>query len=68
VCRRTPVTIDAVCNCLSLVSIRHYKRSQEEMRDQVRGTAEYSRLDDGENGSASPMDFAREAPRRRSSS
>jgi hypothetical protein len=38
----------------------HYKRSQEQMRDQVRGIlAEYMPLDDGENGSASPMDFAR---------
>jgi hypothetical protein len=38
----------------------HYKRSQEEMRDQVRGIlAEYMPLDDGENGAGSPMDFAR---------
>jgi hypothetical protein len=43
------------------LGVWHYKKTREDMRDQVRGIlAEYMPLEDQDDGAvASPMDFAR---------
>lgn len=44
------------------LGVWHYKRTREDMRDQVRGIlAEYMPLEDQEENGSSPMDFARSA-------
>lgn len=44
----------------SAAAVWHYKKTREEMRDQVRGIlAEYMPLEDQERDGGSPMDFAR---------
>jgi len=43
------------------LGVWHYKRTREDMRDQVRGIlAEYMPLEDQEENGSSPMDFARQ--------
>ena len=54
------MTILVMCALFGTAGYLHWRRSREEMRDQVRGIlAEYMPLEGGENEMHNPMDFAR---------
>lgn len=54
------VTLLFVCTLFGIVGYLHWKKTREEMRDQVRGIlAEYMPLEGGEDVMSNPMDFAR---------
>lgn len=53
-------TIFVLCGMFGAAGFYHWKKTKDEMRDQVRGIlAEYMPLEDNENDAGSPMDFAR---------
>ncbi len=54
------MTLVAMCAIFGAIGYIHWRKTREEMRDQVRGIlAEYMPLEGGENDLHNPMDFAR---------
>jgi hypothetical protein len=54
------LTLLAMCGLFGAAGYVHWRRSREEMRDQVRGIlAEYMPLEGGDDMDSNPMDFAR---------
>lgn len=54
------LTLLLVCGIFGAAGYIHWRKTREEMRDQVRGIlAEYMPLEGGENMDHNPMDFAR---------
>lgn len=54
------LTLLVMCGVFGAVGYLHWRKSREEMRDQVRGIlAEYMPLEGGEDMNHNPMDFAR---------
>merc|ERR1712045_154475 len=55
------LTLLFLCSAFGAAGYLHWKKTRDEMRDQVRGIlAEYMPLEGGEDLDGSPMDFARQ--------